>query len=106
MAFLFAGLSGGLWPEAGGATILGVLWIGAAGVLGGITCALIAPTYKIAIASGTGFLFGAFLLAAFYIFGNSRLPPDVNPLYWYWPIWLFPSYVFGGFIGNIFRRNA
>ena len=105
-AFLFAELSLNLWPDPGTATILGVMWIIAAGTFGGLVCAIIAPAHKIAIASGTGFLFGTFLLTAWYLFGQGQLPRDTNPLLWFWPIWLLPSYLFGGFIGNMFRRST
>lgn len=105
-AFTFAELSLNLWPDAGTATILGVLWIVAAGTFGGLICALIAPAHKIAIASGTGFVFGTIILTAWYLFGQGLPPPNTNPLLWFWPVWLLPSYVFGGFIGNMFRPGT
>lgn len=105
-AFLFADLSLGYWPAAGTATVLGVLWIFAAGTFGGVACSTIAPAHKIAVAGGTGFLFGVILLIAFFVGRHSQYPSDTNPLLWYWPIWLLPSYLFGGIVGNIFRRNV
>jgi len=54
---MFLSSFGGQIPTAT-ATILGMLWIYAAATIGGVVCSVIAPTNKIAVASGTGFLFG------------------------------------------------
>ncbi len=105
-AILVAKFSLSFWPAAGSATILGVLWVFAAGTFGGVACSLIAPAHKIAVASGTRFVFGVYLLIVLFAGRHSQYHSDTSPLLWYWPIWLLPSYLFGGIVGNMFRRDV
>jgi hypothetical protein len=67
------------------------------GTLGGLTSSVIAPSRKVLISFLVGLLLTAGLL--FLLFGHepgwSR-----NLWFWWWPIWLLPSYVLGGYLGR------
>ena len=68
-----------------------------AGILGGLTAALVAPNRKVLVS----FLVGLFLTVALLLLFFHHEPGwSRNLWFWYWPIWLLPSYVLGGYLGR------
>jgi hypothetical protein len=68
-----------------------------AGVFGGFTSALIAPKRKVRVA----FLVGAFLMATLLLLFYRHEPTwSRNIWFWWWPIWLLPAFVLGGYLGR------
>ena len=69
-----------------------------AGLLGGLVAAMIAPRYKVAVATLAGTLVSAVLLQHLLRHGFSH--GAKNPMLWYWPIWLIPSFAVGGYLSR------
>jgi hypothetical protein len=69
-----------------------------AGLLGGLVVAMIAPRHKVVVATIAGSLVAAVLLQHLLRHGLSH--GAKNPLLWYWPIWLIPSFAVGGFLSR------
>jgi hypothetical protein len=68
-----------------------------AGVLGGLASALLAPNRKVLVS----FLVGLFLTSALLLLFYRHEPRWSRDLwFWWWPIWLLPSYVLGGYLGR------
>jgi hypothetical protein len=68
-----------------------------AGILGGLTAALVAPNRKVLVS----FFVGLFLtIALLLLFFRHEPGWSRNLWFWYWPIWLLPSYVLGGYLGR------
>jgi len=74
----------------------GLVPVFVAGILGGLTVAVISPTRKVLVS----FLAGLFLTVALLLLFSRQGPGPRNPWFWYWPIWLVPSYVIGGYLGR------
>jgi hypothetical protein len=68
-----------------------------AGTLGGFASALVAPNRKVLVASVVG-LFLTIALSVLLFRHGHREPR--NSWIWYWPAWLVPSFVLGGYLGR------
>jgi hypothetical protein len=68
-----------------------------AGVLGGFISALLAPNYKVLMSLLVGLFLTTTLLLVFY---RHEPPWSRNLWFWWWPIWVVPSYVSGGYLGR------
>jgi hypothetical protein len=68
-----------------------------AGTFGGFSSALVAPNRKILIS----FLVGVFLTGTLLLLFYRHEPAWSRHLWFYWwPIWLIPSFVLGGYLGR------
>jgi hypothetical protein len=67
------------------------------GIVGGLSSAIVTPKNKVLVAFLVGLSLSVALLLVLFRHDVSRFR---NPLVWYWPIWLIPSYVVGGFLGR------
>lgn len=72
-----------------------------AGMAGGFVAALAAPHHKVGLAAVTGVALTAILLA--FMLRHGFTHAERNPLLWYWPIWLAPSFSVGGFLAGKVR---
>ncbi|MDB4263010.1 hypothetical protein N9842_02255 [Porticoccaceae bacterium] len=87
-----------------GMSILGLAPVIFAGVSGGIVSALIASSKKLQFTIAIGIIFGIGLLAV--MFSGDRFPLlGRNPFFWYWPVWLIPSFAIGGVIGTLIHKS-
>ena len=75
------------------------------GAMGGALAAVVAPKYKVAIASILGLTLGGGLLATMVFSGQFPLLGR-NPLLWYWPAWLIPAFLLGGVLGKRCRNDV
>jgi hypothetical protein len=94
--FLVGSIHPRFWLMGPATVILGIV----AGIAGGFSAGLVAPRRKVLISFLVGMVLAFVLLALYPIFGFHLGPR--NPLLWYWPIWLIPGFVFGGFLSNKF----
>lgn len=69
-----------------------------AGIIGGFVAALFAPHHKFLFASVLGCSFaGAILL---YMVTHRFPLAGRNPFVWYWPAWLAPAFIAGGYLSR------
>jgi hypothetical protein len=76
----------------------------ASGVIGGAITSTIAPNRKAIYATMAGLILVLPLLA--FLLRNGFSHFGRNPFFWYWPIWLLPSFAVGGFLAQSKQKNA
>lgn len=87
-----------------GMSILGLLPVISAGIVGGLVTYIIAPSQKFQFAVAIGSIMGGVLL--FVMFSGGRYPLNGrNPFFWYWPAWLIPCFVIGGLLGKVINMS-
>ena len=87
-----------------GMSVLGLVPVVSAGIVGGAVSALTAPSHKLQFAIVIGVIMGGILL--FIMFSGGRYPLNGrNPFFWYWPAWLIPCFVVGGMLGKIINMS-
>jgi Mn2+/Fe2+ NRAMP family transporter len=78
-------------------SITGLIPTLVAGILGGFACSVVFPKFKVLSSFLVGF---ALALILFFLIFRQVMGPSRNPLLWYWPAWVIPSYVAGGYLGR------
>ena len=76
----------------------------AAGAVGGFIAGIFAPRHKILFASLLGAILAAALLG--FMVATHMDPVDRNPLLWYWPAYLAPSFFLGGVLSRGILHGA
>lgn len=72
----------------------------AAGIVGGFIAGLLAPHHKFLFASVLGCTFAGAIVLYMVMY---RFPlGGRNPLFWYWPAWLAPAFIVGGYLSRRF----
>mgnify|MGYP003565238397 CR=1 FL=1 len=92
-------------PGAGSMSFVGLVPTLGAGLVGGVLAAVIAPQHKLPIAICLGFIVGGGLVGIIFLSGRFPLLGR-NPLFWYWPAWLIPSFSIGGLIGSLLTSDV
>ena len=82
----------------------GLVPVIAGGVVGGFVAGLFAPNRKVFFSACVGFSFAGLLLGVM-LWGNIQLGQR-NPFYWFWPAWLAPAFLIGGFLSRRLWRVA
>jgi hypothetical protein len=75
-----------------------------AGVLGGFICGAVAPRHKMALAAIVGLALAASLICIMVLTHMNAL--NRNPLLWYWPVYLLPTFAVGGILSRGVRTRA
>jgi hypothetical protein len=82
----------------------GLVPIVAGGVIGGLVSGVFAPRHKLAFSSLVGLALAAVLLG--YMAARNMTPGLRNPLIWYWPAYLIPSFILGGILSRRLWNGA
>jgi hypothetical protein len=69
-----------------------------AGVLGGFVSGLLAPRHKMLTASLAGAI--PTTVAMLFLLRHGFSHDGKNPFLWYWPAWLLPCFVVGGYLSR------
>lgn len=77
----------------------------AAGIVGGFVAGLFAPQHKLAFSACVGVFLAGALLGLMALTGHFQLGQR-NPLFWFWPAWLVPSFIIGGVLSRGLWRGA
>ena len=73
-------------------------------ILGGFVVAVLSPNYKIRMSALIGSILSVPIL--FYLLHNGFSHLGRNPFFWYWPAYVIPSFIVGGFLGRGLWRHV
>ena len=91
-------------PVFGQVALSGLVPAVAAGVVGGLVAGVFAPRHKVAFSTFIGLVLAGVLLG--YMAMRNMEPGLRNPLLWYWPAYLAPSFILGGILSRRLWNGA